>query len=320
MRAIVINDTGAIKFDPSHPAPVPNSSYALIRPTLAGVCNTDLELAKGYMGYKGVLGHEFTGIVEQAEDSELIGKRVVSEINFACGHCTMCDRGLHRHCQNRTVLGILGASGAFADYLIAPSQNLHIVPDSVSDRQAVFTEPLAAALEIMEQIDINPDQQVAVMGDGKLGLLIAQALATTGCDLTAIGRHENRLSILSGRGLKTAFDSELKGENSIFDVVIDATGSPTGLATALDLVRPCGTIVLKTTVSNPGELDINRIVIDEIQVLGSRCGPFDKALLALEGGGIDVEPMITDVLPLERGVEALKLAEDNTRLKILLEI
>lgn len=301
--------------------PIPKPAEALVRVLLAGVCNTDLELARGYMGFSGVLGHEFVGVVEQAENKTLVGKRVVGEINLACGKCDYCREGLQNHCPNRSVLGILGKDGAFAEFITLPLANIHEVPPSVSDEDAVFTEPLAAAFQITRQINITPSRKVAALGDGKLGLLVGQALGLSGCDLVVVGRHRERLDMLAQRGINTALEQETAEWGRVFDIVVDSTGSPSGLDSAYRLVKPRGTIVLKTTVASREPFDLNRLVIDEVTVLGSRCGPFDAALSALEKREVEVKPLISRVMPLEKGVEAMKLA--GTRMtppKILLAI
>ena len=280
--------------------------------TLAGICNTDLELARGYMGFSGVLGHEFVGVVERAEEAALLGKRVVGEINIACGKCAYCRDGLKNHCPNRSVLGILGKDGAFAEFLTLPVENLHEVPSSVTDEEAVFAEPLAAALQITRQIEITPSMKVAVLGDGKLGLLIGQALQLAGGRLVVIGHHAKRLEILARRGIGAVLEPASAEWGREFDVVVDATGSPTGLELAYRLVKPRGTIVLKTTVAKMDLFDLNRLVIDEVALVGSRCGPFDAALLALAKKDVDVKPLISRSMPLREGVEAMRLAASAT--------
>lgn len=266
MRAIFFDGKPVYRTD--LPAPSPATGEALIRVSYAGVCATDLEILKGYMGFRGVPGHEFVGVVEGCADSGLLGKRVVGEINLWCGSCEYCGRGLGSHCPNRTVLGIYGKDGAFAEYITLPVRNLHTVPDSVSDEEAVFVEPLAAAFEILEQVSVDKDTKVCVIGDGRLGLLAAQALSLTGCTLTAIGRHSEKLSILEGAGIETRVDS--RGLKREYDIAVDCTGSISGLDDALKLVRPRGTVVLKTTTAEKRGLDLNALVIDEIAVLGSR--------------------------------------------------
>ena len=307
MKALVL-EGGSVRLEERWPSPTPKPGEALVRVTLAGICDTDLELARGYMGFSGVLGHEFVGVVERAENAELVGRRVVGEINVACGKCAYCHDGLKNHCPDRAVLGILGKDGAFAEYLTLPVENLHEVPLSVTDEEAVFAEPLAAAFQVTRQIEIRPSMKVAVLGDGKLGLLIAQALRLAACDLVAVGHHPQRLEILSRRGIRMALEPETSKWGREFDVVVDATGSSTGQELAYRLVKPRGTIVLKTTVARRDSFDLNRLVIDEVTLIGSRCGPFDAALVALTKKEVDVKPLISRVMPLEQGVAAMRLA------------
>ena len=315
MRALIFNKS--LSFAPIHPAPSPRPNEALIRVMRAGVCNTDLEIVKGYMGFSGVLGHEFVGVVESAPDKELVGRRVVGEINCACGSCDMCKRGLSRHCPTRTVLGIAGRDGAFAERLALPVANLHIVPDGLPDDEAVFTEPVAAAFEIIEQLpQLGPTHSVAVLGDGKLGLLVAQVLATTGCRLLSVGKHAEKLRILQARGIRTALLGDLPNEQ--FDVVADCTGSASGFEMANKLVRPRGTIVLKSTVAGAAPMNLAPLVINEITVIGSRCGPFPPALDALRTRSVDVRPLIAATYPIEEGVAAVQHAARKGTLKIIL--
>ncbi len=316
MRAIVFDKN--LSFVADYPAPVPGPGEALVRVSVAGVCATDLEITRGYMGFTGVLGHEFAGVVESAPDSSLAGHRVVAEINNPCGSCPVCKRGMPRHCPERTVTGILGRDGAFADLITVPESNLHVIPDSVTDEEAVFTEPLAAAFEITEQVDIGPGTTVSVLGDGRLGLLVSQVLSLTGCELTTAGRHPEKLALLDARGIRTTTSTD--GLKNSFDVVVDATGSSSGFDTALDLVRPTGTVVLKTTVaSRPGDA-LNRVVIDEVTVVGSRCGPFAPALRALEDRSVDVAPMVERVFSIEDGVDAIEFASEKGVLKVLIRM
>lgn len=292
---------------------------ALVRVTLAGVCNTDLEIVRGYADYNGTLGHEFVGVVEDSPDPAQIGQRIVGEINAGCGTCELCFSGDARHCLQRTVLGIVGRDGAFAEYVSLPPQNLLVVPETVNDRQAVFTEPLAAACAILEQITIAPEQRVAVIGDGKLGQLIARVLATTGCELLLIGKHAEKLALAATAGIKTIELSALNPEPAArFDIVVEASGAASGLRLALDLVRPRGTIVLKSTFHGAVELDTSRIVVDEISIIGSRCGRFEQALALLAAGKVDVEDLIAAEFKLADGVAALAAAQQPGVLKVLL--
>lgn len=316
MRAIIFD--GKLRYMADYPVPINGEGEALIRVTLAGVCNTDLEIIKGYMGFQGVLGHEFVGVVERCRDSSLIGKRVVGEINMGCGRCGYCTNGMQNHCPSRSVLGILNRDGAFAEYATLPVSNLHLVPDSVTDEEAVFVEPLAAAFEITEQVNIRPDHRVCILGDGKLGLLTAQVLALTGSRLICIGRHEEKLAILGKRGIET--NSTSAGYCREFDLVVDCSGSPKGLESAINLVKPKGTIVLKTTAAKREAIDMNSLVINEITLLGSRCGPFSPAIEALAEKYVDVRPMISRVFPLEEGVEAVHQAAAKGVVKVLIRI
>lgn len=300
---------------------------ALVRTTMAGICNTDIEIARGYADFSGTLGHEFVGVVEESPDRLQIGRRVVGEINVGCGRCDLCRGNDPRHCPDRTALGIRGRDGAFAEYLNLPPRNLLMVPDSVSDRQAVFTEPLAAALEILDQVEIRASHRVAVVGDGKLGQLVSRVIARTGCDLTLIGKHDTKLELAARAGIKTAKLGEL-GEPSVmhtawasgFDFVVEASGSPGGMELALDLIRPRGAIILKSTFHGVVRLDTSRIVVNEISVIGSRCGRFETALRLLESGGVDVEPLIEREYQLADGVEAMAEAERPGTLKVLLTV
>ena len=284
--------------------------------TRAGVCETDLQLIKGYMGFRGVLGHEFVGV---AESGDFAGQRVVGEINCACWRCDTCRSGLPTHCPNRTVLGILNHDGAFADLIAVPQRNLHRVPDSIPDDIAVFTEPVAAAFQIPAQIAIAGTERIVVLGDGRLGNLCTQVLASLADDVLIVGKHQEKLALLEAMGIKTALLSDQLPERS-FDIVVDCTGSESGLPTALKLVRPRGTIVLKTTVAGAQTLAWAPFVIDEVTLVGSRCGPFDRALDALEHGLVDVEPLITDRFSLSNGLMALQRAQEKGVLKVLLEM
>lgn len=284
---------------------------ALVRVTLSGICNTDLEIARGYAGFEGTLGHEFVGVLEN-------GTRVVGEINAGCGQCELCRSGDSRHCANRTVLGIVGRDGAHAEFLKLPLVNLLPVPDEVPDTHAVFVEPLAAACGILERASITSDSEVAVIGDGKLGLLCAQVIATTGARLTLIGKHESKLQIAQARGIETFLVERAKVGAREFDVVVEASGSPSGFDLALDLLRPRGVLVLKSTFHGATEMDAARIVVDEISVVGSRCGRFAPALELLKLGKIDVENLISEEFSLADGVRAMARAAAPGVMKVLL--
>lgn len=315
VRALTFDGTQAAVADRDRPSLA--DGQVMVRPTLAGICNTDLEIVRGYMGYRGTLGHEVVGVVETG-DERWRGKRVVSEINFACGRCELCRQGLGRHCPTRTVMGILDQEGAFAERVAVPVANLHEVPDGVADEAAVFAEPLAAAFEIAEQIPIVEGLEATVLGDGKLGMLIAQVLHHLGARVLAVGRHDDHLAILRDRGLATVrFDD---WDRTKRDLVVEATGSKDGFSLAVAATRPRGTLVLKTTVADRDSLNLAPLVIDEITVVGSRCGPFPPALAALADGSIDVASMIEARLPLDEGVEALARAGQRGALKVLLDM
>jgi threonine dehydrogenase-like Zn-dependent dehydrogenase len=298
------------------PLPAVDADTALVRVHLAGVCNTDLELTKGYMGFRGVLGHEFVGTVAEGP-AQWSGRRVVGEINFACRCCATCRSGLPRHCPTRRVMGILGADGAFAEYVALPVANLHGVPDGVSDDAAVFTEPLAAAFEIAEQVRVEPGAACIVLGDGKLGLLAAQILAQAGACVLAVGKHDDKLAILRRRGIDTVRLE--RWDRARADLVVEATGSQAGFALAVAATRPRGTLVLKSTVAERAPLNLAPLVIDEIRVVGSRCGPFEPALAALAARRVDVGSLIGARYALRDGVSALRGAARPGALKVLIE-
>ena len=319
MRALVVDN--GLRLDKNYPMPTPPQGEALIRVLQAGVCNTDLELVKGYMNFSGVPGHEFVGVVEQAVGHEdLIGRRVAGEINAACGVCETCRANRPTHCPNRTTLGIDRRTGIFADYTTLPCENLHPLPDSVSNDQAIFVEPLAAACEILEQVKIRPTDRVAVIGDGKLGLLCAQVLALTGCQLITVGRHADKLQILQQRGIATTTDATTIDRASL-DIVVEATGTPSGFAVARELVQPRGTIVLKSTYEGKAlPVNLTMIVVDEITLIGSRCGPFKPAIRLLANKQIDVESLIQARFSLDDGVAAFERAALQGTLKVLVEM
>ena len=315
VRAIVL-EKDEVQVDAVRPAPTPAADEVVVRVTRAGVCETDLQLIKGYMGFRGVLGHEFVGV---AESGPFAGRRVVGEINCACWNCATCRSGFPTHCPNRTVLGILNHDGAFADLIAVPQRNLHLVPDSIPDDIAVFTEPVAAAFQIPAQLTISKDDRIVVLGDGRLGNLCAQVLASIADEVLVVGKHREKLGLLETMGLKTALLSDDLPKRAA-DIVVECTGSESGLPAALELVRPRGTIVLKTTVAGTQTLAWAPFVIDEIALVGSRCGPFDQALHALEQGLVDVEPLIADRFNLSNGVMALQRAQQKGVLKVLLEM
>jgi threonine dehydrogenase-like Zn-dependent dehydrogenase len=324
MMALLLTDDG-LRLDDAYPVPALGPGEALVRVRMAGVCSTDLELLKGYKGgFRGVLGHEFVGEVvavesESDDGTAWIGRRVVGEINIGCGACERCRRGAQKHCATRSALGIVGRDGAFAEYLAIPMANLHAVPAGVMDAAAVFTEPLAAALQVLEQIHIAPSMRVYVLGDGRLGQLVAQVMQTTAARLTLIGRTRDKLAIASLRGVATA---TLEATDALAeepaDVVVEVTGSPEGFALARRLVRPGGTVALKSTFASPlADFDASALVVDEITVVGSRCGPFAPALELLRQKRVEPRPLVTATYSLAQGVEALAHAGQRGVVKVL---
>ena len=299
------------------PIPEPLPGEALVRVVRAGICNTDLELLRGYYPYTGILGHEFVGVVEQGP-KQLVGVRVVGEINAVCGECRFCRSGQPTHCENRTVLGIVNRNGAFAEYLTLPIANLHPVPDNVPTDVATFTEPVAAALEIQQQVPVRPDDRVLVVGDGKLGQLVAQTLALTGCDLLVVGRHRNKLDYLAARGIKTGLADVVT--DRAFDLSVECTGNPEGFAIARRALRPRGTLVLKSTYAGHLTFDASSLVVDEITLIGSRCGPFPQALQVISQEQVDVKYLIQSHYPLDEAIAAFNRAQERGILKVLLEI
>lgn len=321
MRALVFNNKLELKQDFEKPTPKENE--ALIKVKLVGICNTDYEITKGYMGYNGILGHEFVGVVEEinGEDKSLLGKRVVGEINLGCKNCDYCAKGLERHCPNRQTLGIFNKDGCFADYVTLPLSNLLEVNEKINDETAVFVEPLAAALEILEQLHIKPYEKVCVLGDGKLGLITALALNASNVDVTLVGKHKNKLDIAKEQNVKTMLLENLKQEdNKSFDVVVEATGRVSGFETSLSLVKPRGVLVLKSTIATGKELNLAPIVIDEITVLGSRCGQFAPALRLMEKNVIDFSKLVSAKLSFDDAVLGFEKNKENNTIKILLEM
>ena len=321
MQAIVF-DGKQPKLVTDRPQPTPAAGEALIRPVRMGVCATDLEICRGYMGFTGVLGHEFVGIVEDAagrEGRKWVGKRVVGMINCACGRCDMCRKGLPEHCRQRTVLGIAGRDGCFAEAFTLPVRNLMEVPEHIDDDQAVFTEPLAAACQIMRQLTIEGRPYITVLGDGRLGLLCAQVLSSLNATVRCLGKHTEKLQLCEKWGVKHRHVDEA-GRRQDQDIVVDCTGSADGLTTAMQMVRPRGTIVLKTTVAPGGEaIDLSPLVIHEINVIGSRCGPFSEALARLSAQQVDVLSLISRRMKLADGPDVLRAAARPGTIKVLLE-
>ena len=320
MKAVVFDE--GLKLDKNYAKPVPQKGEALVRVTLAGICNTDYEITKGYMGYKGILGHEAVGIVEEvnSDDKSLVGKRVVAEISYGCDdpNCPWCAVKNYRHCPNRHTLGIWRKDGCFAEYFTMPVNVLFEVPENVSDEQAVFVEPLAAALEINEQLHIKPMDRIIVLGDGKLGLTTALALNAQNLNVLLVGKHQNKLDIAKAQGVKTCLLADLKQEK-IYDIVVEATGSLSGFETAMALVRPRGVHVLKSTIAASKEFNLAPIVIDEITVLGSRCGQFPPALRMLERGAIDFKPLISATYSVDNAIEAFEKNKEKDTLKVLIK-
>ena len=315
MRALVFDKTLSVQ--PRHPDPPASGGDTLIRVRQAGICATDLEIVKGYMGFTGVLGHEFVGEVVSSPDKDLVGQRVCGEINVVCGRCDLCLSGLSTHCRNRTVLGILNHDGAFAEFVRLPAINLHVLPKSVDDDQAVFVEPLAAAFQVLKQVQIDSRKWVTVLGDGRLGLLVAQVLRDVGCAVRVIGKHQQKLAMCEKWSIRSRPLADITPRHDQ-DVVVDCTGSAAGLELALAMVRPRGTVVLKSTVASGKPMNLAPVVIDEINIVGSRCGPFREAIRALAEKRIDVASLIHRRMKLDQGLEAMDLAGRPGVLKVIL--
>ena len=322
MKAVVFNDKEGLVLKTDYTKPVPQKGEALIKISMAGICNTDAEIIKGYMGYSGVLGHEFVGIVEEVNDADksLIGKRVVAEISYGCEKpdCPWCAVKNYRHCPDRHTIGIWRKDGCFAEYITLPTNILFEVPENVPDEQAVFVEPLAAACEITEQLHIEPTHKVVVLGDGKLGLTTALTLNAQNLDVTLVGKHQNKLDIAKAQGVKTMLLDELKISNN-FDVVVEATGSVSGFETSLNLVKPRGILVLKSTIATGKELNLAPIVINEITVLGSRCGQFGPALRLLKNNRIDFKPFISKIYSIDEAIKGFEANREKDSIKIILK-
>ena len=296
------------------------SGEALVQVVKSGICNTDLEIVRGYANFQGTIGHEFVGVVEQSKDAKhLVGKRVVGEINAGCGVCEKCLFGDARHCPARTVLGIVGRDGAHAEFLTLPSGNLLEVPLEISDEQAVFVEPLAAAFGITEQVEVLPDTKVAVVGDGKLGILCAQSLALKSENVLLIGKHEEKLSLVEKRNIQTVLLESASKVHRSFDIAVEASGSESGFSTALDLLKPRGKLVLKSTFQGRTNLEMWRVVVDEISIIGSRCGMFSPALVFLKEKRVDVTGLISEEFSLSDGIKAMTSAARKGVMKVLLK-
>jgi alcohol dehydrogenase len=315
MRAVVFDQS--LSFVPRAAEPAHADGDTLIRVRRAGVCSTDLEIVKGYMGFRGILGHEFVGEVVSSAQKDLVGQRVVGEINVVCGRCDLCLSGLANHCRNRTVVGIQGRSGAFAEFIRLPAINLHVIPKNVDDDQAVFVEPLAAAFQVLKQVKLDGKKWVTVLGDGRLGLLVAQVLRNAGCPVRVIGKHPEKLALCEKWQVRSRPLADIVPRHDQ-DVVVDCTGSAEGFELAVKMVRPRGTIVLKSTVAKGKPLNLAPVVIDEITIVGSRCGPFREAIRALSEKTIDVASLIHKRMRIEQGVEALDIAGRPGVLKVLL--
>jgi threonine dehydrogenase-like Zn-dependent dehydrogenase len=314
MRALLVDRQLTVRDDYPDPAPAPGESIVRVR--MAGICGTDLELARGYMSYHGVPGHEFVGEVADTKTPALAGRRVVGEINAACGRCAWCLDGLGRHCPNRTVLGIVGRDGAFAEFLRLPDENLIALPDSISDELGVFVEPVAAIYEIFDQTKLRRDHKIAVLGDGRLGALAAIVLRAEDYAPVLAGHHRDKLDRLAALGLEVKLEDQL---DPGFDVVIDCTGNSAGINRALALVRPRGTVILKSTVAASASLDLAQAVVNEITIVGSRCGRFAPAIAALSSGKIDPRPLVSSIFPLDDAAAAFTAAGRSPNFKVLLK-
>lgn len=316
MRGIWLEE-GKLRLRGDLPVPDPPEGEGLVRLLRAGICNTDLELVKGYYPFTGVPGHEFVGVVERGSEG-MEGQRVAGEINAVCNLCRDCRGGRPSHCRQRTVLGIVGRNGAFAEYLTLPLENLHAVPENVSTDAATFAEPLAAALEIQQQVKVAPGDRVLVVGDGKLGLLIGQTLALTGCQLLVVGRHADKLAHLDRRGIDTGTAERV--ESGSFDLAVECTGNGDGFDLARRGLRPRGRMVLKSTYAGSLRIDASSLVVDEISLIGSRCGPLAPALRLLAAGLIDVESLIDARYSLDEGLDGFARAGEKGTLKVLLKM
>ena len=319
MKALIFD--GSLKLMNDYPVPEPSPDEALIRVALAGICNTDLEIMNGYLKFSGIIGHEFVGVVEMArgKGKRWIGKRVVGDINCSCNSCEFCLGGLAKHCPSRETLGILGRGGSFAEYVTLPVRNLHEVPKGLADEEAVFAEPLAAAFEILERISVNPSCEVLVLGDGKLGILCALVLGLKGAKVTLAGKYPRKMAIVAGQGIQSLATNSIGGGKR-FDIVVEATGNAAGFEDAVRFVKARGTIVLKSTVAKEVTINLAPLVIDEITVVGSRCGPFEPALKALADGLIDVTPLVSGVFPLTEAKQAFAAAKRRNTLKVLFDL
>ncbi|MBR3604586.1 MAG: alcohol dehydrogenase catalytic domain-containing protein [Candidatus Gastranaerophilales bacterium] len=321
MKALVFDNE--LKLDNNYPMPKVKDDEVLIKTSMVGICNTDYEITKGYMGYKGVLGHEFVGVIENVGsnvDKNLIGKRVVGEINCACNNCSYCHQNLQRHCPNRQTLGIWQKDGCFSEYFTLPKENVIVISENIDDITATFTEPLAAAYEILEQIHIQPTDKVAILGDGKLGLSISLVFSAMNIDFVHIGKHKEKLAISKNLGAKTMLLNEIADKDKkSFDVVIEATGSTGGFETSASLVKPRGTLVLKSTIVAREGLNLASIVVDEIKIQGSRCGQFKPIVKLLENKKIDVSPLVSGIYDVDDFKQAFEKNSQKGTLKVLVK-
>jgi alcohol dehydrogenase len=313
MLALYFDGQPAIK---DVPRPEPGAGEVLVRVSLAGICGTDLQILKGYHNFRGIMGHEFVGEVAGPEDSSWLGQRVVGEINIGCGECDLCRKGLARHCRQRRILGIKDYDGAFAQYLTIPAANLHLMPPEVPDEVAVFTEPLAAAHRVVETALISSESRILIIGDGSMGLQAAWTLALNGAQVTLAGHHQDHLALARPYGVETSLAKDLPAGD--YQMVVEASGSPSGLELALSRVRPLGTVILKSTYIERYSLDPATVVVPEVHLVGSRCGPFPPALRLLRQGWVDPKPLISKIIPLDQGLEALAWAQRPGVLKVLL--
>ena len=316
MKALVFD--GHLRLDANHPLPAPRPGWTRIRVIRAGICRTDQEITRGYMNFRGVPGHEFVGIVDQSDEASLLGRRVVGDINAACGDCDWCRRGLGHHCPNRSTLGIFNLDGCFAEYCTLPSSNLYAVPDDISDDAAVFVEPLSAAFRILDQLPISSTDRCMVLGDGKLGILCAWALSTVSRHVTLVGHHPGKLKMARWNGVRTT--AKTGAEDGGADVVVEATGTSAGLMESIALCRPRGTVVLKSTIAAEGGMNLAPVVIHEINILGSRCGDFRRGLAEIARHRFPLEGLITHRFPLDRAVEAFAAATQPAALKVLIDM
>jgi len=318
MKALFFD--GSLRFEPRAQTPAPGENEALVRVLVAGICGTDLEILKGYKGFRGIPGHEFVGVVERVNGPYpgLVGKKVVGEINCGCGTCEYCRKGMEKHCGRRSALGISGRDGVFAEYVALPAANLWQVPAGAEEIDMVFAEPLAAAFEVLEQVHVKPTDKVLVLGDGKLGLLIALVLHHSGADILLAGRHEEKLALAAAQNVRTVRAEEL-GRGRAYDIVVEATGAPEGFDAALEQAAPRGTIVLKSTVAERTPAFLTKAVVDEVTIVGSRCGPFGPAVAALASGRIHVRPLVSAVYPFDDALAAFDAAGRPGALKVLLD-